>query len=67
MYPAGIADFTHSRNLTFPTGRTVPRNRGVVGGLGGAACGEQGEGRDEESEKSLLRRFHDGAIYGGGA
>ena len=67
MYAAGIADFTHAGNLTFPTRRTVPGNRGVVGGLGGTASGEQGDGRDEQSEKGLLRRFHDDAINGGGA
>ena len=67
MYAAGIADFTHAGNLSFPAGGTTPRDRGVVRSFGGATGGEQREGCNEECEKSLLRRFHDDAINGGGA
>ena len=65
---AGIADFTHAGDLTFPAGGATPRDRGVFRGFRGAACREQSEGGDEEGEKGLLRRFHDGdGINGGGA
>ena len=67
MVAAGVAGRAHAWNLAFPAGRTTPWDRGFVSSFRGAASGEQGEGRDEEGEEGLVRRFHDEAINGGGA
>jgi hypothetical protein len=54
--PAGL---THAGDLTFPAGRTAPRNRRLLGGIRGAPAEESAECEREKREDGFLERGHD--------